>query len=253
MDTRDILMNLASLAMPAISSATSPLTYRSPISTIGRGDSLHLSDFLKVAENRRRSGLGDETYKAAYDRMKNYLNDYSDNYVSFGNADYIKAIDALTNIALAGTGFTDSTFTNQAADALYDYYNSLNPFSNINKKDIFEAGNGVFNTGDPIQDYKDYLIAMRYLSQKNINPFSLDSDDAMFNTFKDLKDNPELWKAAQEGFLAKPSDNTGKELKDILGTTDRSQSKAAPIMSDEDAIAAFKYLEGETDEWPSSN
>lgn len=243
-----LLMGLAGLG--TVASAT-PLTYRSPISTIGRGDSLHLNDFLKVAENRRRSGLGDETYKAAYDRMRNNFNDYSDNYVSLGNADYIKAIDALTNIALADTGFTDGTFTNQAADALYDYYNSLNPFSN--KRDIFEAGNGVFNTGDPIQDYKDYLIAMRYLSQKNINPFSLDSDDAMFNTFKDLKDNPELWKAAQEGFLAKPSDNTGKELKDILGTADRSQSKAAPIMSDEDAIAAFKYLEGETDEWPSSN
>lgn len=251
MDTRDILMSLAGLAMPATSFATSPLTYKSPISTIGRGDSLHLNDFLKVAENRRRSGLGDETYKAAYDRMKNKLDKYSDNYVSFGNADYRKAISALASIALTDTGFTDTVFANQAADALYDYYNSLNPFSN--KRDIFKAGNGVFNTGDPIQDYRDYLIAMRYLSQRNINPFSLDSDDAMFNTFKDLKDNPELWKAAQEGFLAKPSDNTGKELKNILGTTDRSQSKAAPIMSDEDAIAAFKYLEGETDEWPSSN
>lgn len=251
MDTRDILMTLAGLAMPATSFATSPLTYKSPISTIGRGDSLHLNDFLKIAENRRRSGLGDETYKAAYDRMKDHLDKYSDNYVSLGNADYIKAIDALTNIALAGTGFTDGTFTNQAADALYDYYNSLNPFSN--KRDIFEAGNGVFNTGDPIQDYKDYLIAMRYLGQKNINPFSLGSDDAMFNTFKDLKDNPELWKAAQEGFITKRSDTTGKELKDRLGTTNQTQSKAAPIMSDEDAIAAFKYLEGETDEWPSSN
>lgn len=251
MDTRDILMNLAGLAMPATSFATSPLTYRSPISTIGRGDSLHLNDFLKVAENRRRSGLGDETYKAAYDRMKKHLDDYSDNYVSLGSTDYGKAIEALTNIALADSGFTDAVFANQAADALYDYYNSLNPFSS--KRDIFEAGNGVFNTGDPIQDYKDYLIAMRYLSQKNINPFSLDSDDAMFNTFKDLKDNPELWKAAQEGFVTKRSDTTGKELKDILNTTSKSQSKAAPIMSDEDAIAAFKYLEGETDEWPSSN
>ena len=253
MDTRDILMNLASLAMPAINTATSPLTYRSPISTIGRGDSLHLNDFLKVAEHRRRSGLGDETYKAAYDRMKNHLNDYSDNYISFGNADYRKAMSALTNIALADTGFTDGTFANQAADALYNYYNSLNPFSNIYKRDVFEAGNGVFNTGDPIQDYKDYLIAMRYLSQRGINPFNLGSDDAMFNTFKDLKDNPELWRAAQEGFVTKQSDTTGKELKDRLGTTNQTQSKAAPIMSDEDAIAAFKYLEGETDEWPSSN
>lgn len=228
-----------------------PFMYNSPISTIHKNSSLRLTDFLKVAENRRRSGLGDETYKAAYDRMKDHLDKYSDNYVSLGNADYIKAIDALTNIALAGTGFTDGTFTNQAADALYDYYNSLNPFSN--KRDIFEAGNGVFNTGDPIQDYKDYLVAMRYLGQRNINPFSLNSDDAVFNTFKDLKDNPELWRAAQKGFLAKPSDNTGKELKDILGTTDRSQSKATPVISDEEAIAAFKYLEGETDEWPSSN
>jgi len=242
MDTRDILMILASLAMPATSSATSPLAYRSPISTIGRGDSLHLNDFLKVAENRRRSGLGDETYKAAYDRMKNHLNDYSDNYVSFGNADYRKAISALTNIALADTGFTDGTFTNQAADALYNYYNSLNPFSN--KRDIFEAGNGVFNTGDPIQDYKDYLIAMRYLSQKNINPFSLTGEDAVFNTFKDLKDNPELWKAAQEGFVTKRSDTTEKELKDILNTTSQSQSTAIPEMSDEEAAAAFERIHG---------
>lgn len=244
MDTRDILMNLASLAMPAISSVTSPLTYRSPISTIGRGDSLHLNDFLKVAENRRRSGLGDETYKAAYDRMKDHLNEYSDNYVSFGNADYRKAIGALTNVALANTGFTDAVFTNQAADALYDYYNSLNPFSNISKRDIFEAGNGVFNTGDPIQDYKDYLIAMRYLSQKNINPFSLTGEDAVFNTFKDLKDNPELWRAAQEGFLAKPSNNTGKELKDILNATGQSQSTAAPKASKEENQAAFKRIFG---------
>ena len=251
MDTGDVLLAL---------SATSPVTatgnliangYDTPISTIRNNSSLHLADFLKVAENRRRSGLGDETFKAAYDRMKDHLNKYSDNYVSLGSADYRKAISALASIALTDTGFMDTVFANQAADALYDYYNSLNPFSN--KRDIFKAGNGVFNTGDPIQDYRDYLIAMRYLNQRNINPFSLDSDDAMFNTFKDLKDNPELWKAAQEGFLAKPSDNAGKELKDILGTTDRSQSKAAPIMSDEDAIAAFKYLEGETDEWPSSN
>lgn len=242
MDTRDILMSLAGLAMPATSFATSPLTYKSPISTIGRGDSLHLNDFLKIAENRRRSGLGDETYKAAYDRMKNKLDKYSDNYVSLGNADYIKAIDALTNIALADTGFTDGTFTNQAADALYDYYNSLNPFSN--KRDIFEAGNGVFNTGDPIQDYKDYLIAMRYLSQKNINPFSLTGEDAVFNTFKDLKDNPELWKAAQEGFLTKPSDNTGEELKNRLSTTSQSQSIAIPEMSDEEAAAAFERIHG---------
>lgn len=247
MDTGDILIGLLGLGMPP----ANPLTYRSPISTIRRGDSLHLNDFLKVAENRRRSGLGDETYKAAYDRMKKHLNDYSDNYVSFGNADYQKAIAALTNIALTDTGFTDATFANRASDALYNYYNSLNPFSN--KRDIFEAGNGVFNTGDPIQDYKDYLIAMRYLGQRNINPFSLGSDDAMFNTFKDLKDNPELWKAAQEGFVKKPSSNTGEELKNILNAASKTQSKAAPIMSDEDAIAAFKYLEGETDEWPSSN
>ena len=234
-----LLMALAGLGTAA--SAT-PLTYRSPISTIGRGDSLHLNDFLKVAENKRRSGLGDETYKAAYDRMRNHLNDYSDNYVSFGNADYKKAINALTNIALANTGFTDSTFANQAADALYDYYNSLNPFSS--KRDIFEAGNGVFNTGDPVQDYKDYLIAMRYLGQRNINPFSLDSDDAMFNTFKDLRDNPELWKAAQKGFLAKSSDNTGKELKDILNATGQSQSNPVPDMSDEEAAAAFERIHG---------
>ena len=242
MDTGDILMSLAGLAMPATSFATSPLTYKSPISTIGRGDSLHLNDFLKVAENRRRSGLGDETYKAAYDRMKNHLSDYSDNYVSFGNADYKKAIGALTNIALANSGFTDATFANRAADALYDYYNSLNPFSN--KRDIFEAGNGVFNTGDPIQDYRDYLIAMRYLDQRNINPFSLDSDDAMFNTFKDLKDNPELWEAAQKGFVTKHSDTTGKELKDRLSTTNQTQSTAIPEMSDEEAAATFERIHG---------
>jgi hypothetical protein len=234
-----LLMTLAGLG--AAASAT-PVTYRSPISTIGRGDSLHLNDFLKVAENRRRSGLGDETYKAAYDRMKDNLNDYSDNYISLGSADYGEAIAALTNIALADTGFTDATFANQASDALYDYYNSLNPFSN--KRDIFEAGNGVFNTGDPIQDYKDYLIAMRYLGQRNINPFSLGSDDAMFNTFKDLKDNPELWKAAQEGFVTKRSDTTGKELKDILNTTSQSQSTAIPEMSDEEAAAAFERIHG---------
>ena len=232
-----LLMGLAGLGTAA--SAT-PLTYRSPISTIGRGDSLHLNDFLKIAENRRRSGLGDETFKAAYDRMKDHLNDYSDNYVSLGNADYKKAINALTNIALADTGFTDSTFANRAADALYDYYNSLNPFSN--KRDIFETGNGIFNTGDPIQDYRDYLIAMRYLGQRNINPFSLGSDGAMFNTFKDLKDNSELWKAAQEGFLAKPSNNTGKELKDILNATGQGQSTAAPKASKEENQAAFKRM-----------
>ena len=236
MDTGDLLLSLLNFtSLPG-----NPLAYRSPVSTIRRGDSLHLNDFLKVAENRRRSGLGDETYKAAYDRMKKHLNDYSDNYVSFGNADYKKAINALTNIALADTGFTDSTFANRAADALYDYYNSLNPFSS--KRDIFEAGNGVFSTGDPVQDYKDYLIAMRYLGQRNINPFSLDSDDAMFNTFKDLKDNPELWRAAQEGFVTKSSDNTGKELKDILNATGQGQSTAAPKASKEENQAAFKRM-----------
>lgn len=231
-----LLMALAGAG--AVTSAT-PFTYRSPISTIGRGDSLHLNDFLKIAENRRRSGLGDETFKAAYNRMKNHLNDYSDNYVSLGNADYQKAIAALTNIALADTGFTDATFANQASDALYDYYNSLNPFSN--KRDIFEAGNGVFNTGDPIQDYRDYLIAMRYLGQRNINPFSLDSDDAMFNTFKDLKDNPELWKVAQEGFLAKPSDNTGKELKGMLDVNQSNSTDNLESTKEEDQ-AAFKRM-----------
>lgn len=226
--------------------------YDSPISTINKNSSLRLNDFLKIAENRRLSGLGDETYKAAYDRMKNHLNDYSDNYVSAGSADYGKAIEALTNIALADSGFTDANFANQAADALYDYYNRLKLFSN--RRDIFEAGNGVFNTGDPIQDYKDYLVAMRYLGQKGINPFGLNSDDAMFNTFKDLKDNPELWRAAQEGFVIKRSDTTANDLNGRASdTVSKSQNKAAPIMSDEDAIAAFKYLEGETDEWLSSN
>lgn len=216
--------------------------YDSPISTINKDSSLHLNDFLKIAENRRFSGLGDETYKAAYDRMKKHLNDYSDNYVSLGNADYVKAIDALTNIALADTGFTDNIFTNRAADALYNYYNSLRLFSN--KRDLFDTGNGVFNTGDPIQDYKDYLIAMRYLGQRNINPFSLNSDDAVFNTFKDLKDNPELWKAAQEGFLAKPSNNTGEELKNVLNATGQSQGTAAPKASKEENQAAFKRIFG---------
>ena len=216
--------------------------YDSPISTINKNSSLRLNDFLKIAENRRRSGLGDETYKAAYDRMRNHLNEYSDNYVSLGSADYRKAMSALASIALTDTGFTDATFANQAADALYDYYNRLKLFSN--KRDIFEADNGVFNTGDPIQDYRDYLIAMRYLGQRNIDPFSLDDDDAVFNTFKDLKDNPELWKAAQEGFVTKRSDTTGKELKNRLNASGQSQSNSIPEMSDEEAAAAFERIHG---------
>lgn len=242
MDTGDILLALSAASPIAAGLNIGINGYDTPISTIRNNSSLHLTDFLKVAENRRRSGLGDETFKAAYDNMKGRFDKYPDNYVSLGSADYRNAIGALASIALTDTGFTDVAFANQAADALYDYYNSLNPFSN--KRDIFKAGTGVFNTGDPVQDYKDYLIAMRYLSQKNINPFSLGSDDAMFNTFKDLKDNPELWKAAQEGFVAKPSDNTGEELKDILNTTSQSQSTAIPEMSDEEAAAAFERIHG---------
>lgn len=242
MDTGDVLLALSAASPAAAVGNLIANGYDTPISTIRNNSSLHLADFLKVAENRRRSGLGDETFKAAYDNMKGRFDKYPDNYVSLGSADYRKAMGALASIALTDTGFTDVTFANQAADALYDYYNSLNPFSN--KRDIFEAGNGVFNTGDPIQDYRDYLIAMRYLGQRNINPFNLGSDDAMFNTFKDLKDNPELWKAAQEGFLAKPSSNTGKELKNILNATGQGQSTAAPKASKEENQAAFKRIFG---------
>ena len=242
-----LLMGLAGLG--TVASAT-PLTYRSPISTIGRGDSLHLNDFLKVAENRRHSSMGDETYNEAYARLKNDLDSLPNNYVSIGKSDYAEAIDALTNIAL-GNKYSglDNLLVSGASDALYNYYNSLNPFSN--KRDIFGT-QGVFNTGDPLQDYRDYLIAMKYFTAKGLNPFGHDSDDAVFNSFQDLKNDYGSWQEALR--LANGENSTANDLKGrASNTVSKTQSKAAPIMSDEDAIAAFKYLEGETDEWPSSN
>lgn len=250
MDTGDILLAL-SAASPGIAAGNLIVNgYDTPISTIRNNSSLRLADFLKVAENRRHSLMGDETYNEAYARLKDDLDSLPDNYISIGKSDYAEAIDALTNIAL-GNKYSglDNLLVSSASDALYDYYNSLNPFTN--KRDIFGT-QGVFNTGDPLQDYRDYLIAMKYFAAKNQNPFSLDNEDAVFNSFQDLKNDYGSWQEALK--LANGENSTANDLKGRASdTVSKSQSKAAPIMSDEEAIAAFKYLEGETDEWPSSN
>lgn len=249
MDTSDILLALASPST-AIGSAIGAYSYNSPISTLHSDSSLHLADFLKIAENRERSLMGDETYNEAYARLKNDLGSLPKNYISIGKSDYAEAINALTNIAL-GNKYSglDNLLVNSASDALYDYYNSLNPFSS--KRDIFGT-QGVFNTGDPLQDYRDYLIAMKYFAARGQNPFSLDNENATFKSFQDLKNDYGAWQEALK--LANGENSTANDLKGRASdTASKSQSKAAPIMSDEDAIAAFKYLEGETDEWPSSN
>ena len=235
-----LLMSLAGLG--AAASAT-PLTYRSPISTIGRGDSLRLMDFLKVAENRRRSSIGDETYNEAYARLRNDLNSLPNNYVSIGKSDYEEAINALTNIALGSdyTGLDDSLLSN-ASTALYNYYNSYNPFSN--KRNIFGT-QGVFNTDDPIQDYRNYLIAMKYFAAKGLNPFGHDSEDAVFNSFQDLKSNSELWQEALR--LANGENSTANDLNErskASDTASKSQSNSIPDMTDEEAAAAFERIHG---------
>lgn len=230
---------LMALAGAGTAAAATPLTYRSPISTIGRGDSLHLNDFLKIAENRRHSLMGDETYNEAYARLKDDLDSLPNNYVSIGKSDYAEAIDALTNIAL-GNKYSglDNLLVGSASDALYNYYNSLNPFSN--KRDIFGT-QGVFNTGDPLQDYRDYLIAMKYFTVKNQNPFSLADEDAVFNSFQDLKNDYESWQEALK--LANGENFTANDLNERASdTTNQSQSTAAPKASKEENQAAFKRI-----------
>lgn len=237
------------LLAPAFRSAVKPLAYimtPSPISTINGNGSLRLTDFLKIAENRRRSSIGDETYNKAYARLRNDLNSLPDNYVSIGKSDYEEAINALANIALGSdyTGLDDSLVSN-ASTALYNYYNSYNPFSN--KRDIFGT-QGVFNTGDPVQDYRNYLIAMKYFITKELNPFGHDSDEAVFNSFQDLKNNQDLWQEALR--LANGENSTAEDLRERNSkasenpTVNQGSNTDTLESTKEEDQAAFKRMFG---------
>lgn len=220
-------------------------SYATPISTLHKDSSLRLADFLKIAENRRRSLVGDESYSEAYARLKNDLDSLPNNYVSIGKSDYAKAINALTNIALGDkySGINDSVVSN-ASNALYDHYNSLHPFSNT--RDIF-GSQGVFNSGDPLQDYRDYLIAMKYFAAKNQNPFSLDDEDAIFNSFQDLKNSHDLWQEALR--LADGEDSTASDLNERSkasgnSTVNQNTNSISPTPTKEENQAAFKRMFG---------
>lgn len=246
MDTGDLLLALSAASPLAAGINMGINGYDTPISTIRKNSSLRLADFLKIAENRERSLMGDETYNKAYARLKDSLDSLPDNYISIGKSDYAKAMNALTNIAL-GNKYSglDKLLINSASDALYNHYNSLNPFSN--KRDIFGT-QGVFNTGDPVQDYRDYLIAMKYFAARGQNPFSLDSEDAMFKSFQDLKNDYTAWQEALK--LANGENSTAEDLRERNNkasenpTVNQNNSTAAPKASKEENQAAFKRIFG---------
>ena len=220
--------------------------YDSPISTINKNSSLRLTDFLKIAENRRHSSMGDETYNEAYERLRDDLKSLPDNYVSFGKGDYAKAMNALANIAL-GSDYAglDNLLLSSANDALYNHYNSPSLFNN--KRDIFGT-QGVFNTGDPVQDYRDYLIAMKYFAAKGLNPFGHDSDDAIFNSFQDLKNDYDSWQEALR--LANGENSTAEDLRERNSkasenpTVNQGSSTDNLESTKEEDQAAFKRMFG---------